>query len=149
MADATPESHVACMARDCVANRVRLLNRAVTAIYDEALRPYRLRISQMSVLVAVAMAGEVTPGRIGQILHMEKSTVSRALARLRARELLELVAAHDGRLQRVRITRPGRALLRKASQAWSRAQKTASGLLGDRGVEALTRAAGALSAARR
>ena len=39
------------VARECIANKVRLLNRAVTAIYDETLRPHGLKISQMSVLV--------------------------------------------------------------------------------------------------
>jgi len=39
------------VARECIVNEVRLLNRAVTAIYDETLRPHALKISQMSVLV--------------------------------------------------------------------------------------------------
>ena len=42
------------VARECIANKVRLLNRAVTAIYDETLRPHGLKISQMSVLVGGA-----------------------------------------------------------------------------------------------
>ena len=51
------------VSRECIANKVRLLNRAVTAIYDEALRPHGLKISQMSVLVTVAKMGTVAPVR--------------------------------------------------------------------------------------
>ena len=51
MSPSQDDALIETVARECIANKVRLLNRAVTAIYDEALRPYGLKISQMSVLV--------------------------------------------------------------------------------------------------
>ena len=42
------------MAGECLAVRVRTLNRAVTALYDESLRPHGLRVGQLNLLVAVA-----------------------------------------------------------------------------------------------
>src|SRR3954451_12375489 len=38
------------IAGECIAVRVRLINRVVTAIYDEALRPFGLRVSQANIL---------------------------------------------------------------------------------------------------
>src|SRR5262249_62151883 len=73
------------VARDCIATKVRLLNRAVTAIYDEALRPYGLKVTQMTVLVTVAKIGQASPGAVGRILHMEKSMLSRNVDRMSAR----------------------------------------------------------------
>ena len=77
------------VARDCIATKVRLLNRAVTAIYDEALRPYGLKVTQMTVLVTVAKIGQASPGAVGRMLHMEKSTLSRNVDRMRARGWLD------------------------------------------------------------
>src|SRR5262249_56594975 len=85
------------VARDCIATKVRLLNRAVTAIYDEALRPYGLKVTQMTVLVTVAKIGQASPGAVGRILHMEKSTLSRNVDRMRARGWLDPVPTEDGR----------------------------------------------------
>ena len=58
------------VARECIATKVRLLNRAVTAIYDEALRPFGLKVTQMTVLVTVARMESASPGAVGRILHL-------------------------------------------------------------------------------
>jgi len=52
------------MARECIAVRVRLINRVISALYDEALRPFGLRISQANILAAVAYMGEARPGEV-------------------------------------------------------------------------------------
>ena len=59
----TPEllDRIAC---DCIAVRVRLINRVITALYDEAMRPHGLRVSQGNILVAVARRGEARPAEI-------------------------------------------------------------------------------------
>ncbi len=49
------------VASDCIAARVRLINRVVTAIYDDALRPHGLRVSQGNILVAVGRKGQARP----------------------------------------------------------------------------------------
>jgi len=49
-------------------NRVLLLNRAVSSMYDEALRPHGLRITQMSILVVASMLGQASPGDLGRPL---------------------------------------------------------------------------------
>ena len=85
------DDRIETVAREYIANKVRLLNRAVTAVYDEALRPHGLKISQMSVLVTVARMDGASPGAVGRTLHMEKSTLSRNVDRMRARGWLEAV----------------------------------------------------------
>ncbi len=42
------------VASECVAVRLRMLNRVITNIYDDALRPLDLKVSQMNILVAAA-----------------------------------------------------------------------------------------------
>ena len=41
----------------CIAVRLRLLNRVVTNLYDDALRPLGLKMSQLNILVATARIG--------------------------------------------------------------------------------------------
>ena len=130
--------------RECIANKVRLLNRAVTAIYDEALRPHGLKISQMSVLVTVSTLGRASPGAVGRRLHMEKSTLSRNVDRMRARGWLDAAATEDGRATELFVTAAGRHLLRKVHRAWSTAQRRAAEMLGDQGVRGITRTVASL-----
>ncbi len=146
---ATDDELIETVAEQCIAHKVRLLSRAVTALYDEALRPHRIKISQMSVLVTVAKAGPATPGAVAGMLHMEKSTLSRNVDRLRARGWLEAVATADGRTTELRVTGRGKRLLREIHPAWSRAQRRAREMLGDGGVGRIVRTAVPLSRTRR
>ena len=132
--------------RECIANKVRLLNRAVTAIYDEALRPHQLKVSQMSVLVTIAKMDRVSPGGVGRMLHMEKSTVSRNVERMRARGWLETVPSAEGRASELRVTAAGKRLLRDVHPAWSAAQRQAAALLSVEGVGRIDRTIGLLAA---
>src|SRR4051812_38750770 len=49
------------IASECVAVRLRMLNRVVTSIYDDALRSLDLKVSQMNILVAAAKMGTARP----------------------------------------------------------------------------------------
>src|ERR1700687_5247207 len=64
------------IARECIAVRMRLLNRVVTKVYDDALRPLGLKISQANILVAAWKLGLVNPLKLCQILHLDASTLS-------------------------------------------------------------------------
>ena len=43
-------SSIDIIAKTCIAVRMRMLNRLVTNVYDEALRPLGLKVSQMNIL---------------------------------------------------------------------------------------------------
>jgi DNA-binding MarR family transcriptional regulator len=137
------------VAQECIANRVRLLNRAVSSMYDEALRPHGLRITQVSILVALSMLGEASPGDVCRILCLEKSTLSRTLDRLRARGWTDVLPGSDARSTRVRITAKGTAKLRAVNSAWRRIQRKAQEILGEDAVHELGRASAAFAEAAR
>jgi DNA-binding MarR family transcriptional regulator len=145
MSTAERDERIDFVARECIANKVRLLNRAVTAIYDEALRPHDLKISQMSVLVTVAALGRPSPGAVGRRLHMEKSTLSRNVDRMRAHGWLDAAGTTDGRASELYVTPAGRRLLRKVHPAWRAAQARAAELLGEQGVRGITRTVASIS----
>ncbi|ABS28249.1 transcriptional regulator, MarR family [Anaeromyxobacter sp. Fw109-5] len=138
--DMTPPRPRACeeIASECLASRARLLDRRLAAIYERALRPLGLRRTQLTLLVAIARAGErASPTVVGQALLLEKSSVSRELGRLEALGWVRVAPSPDGRSQRLSLTAPGERILEEALPRWRKAQREARALLGDRGAEAL------------
>ncbi|WP_246196194.1 MarR family winged helix-turn-helix transcriptional regulator [Aquisphaera giovannonii] len=113
------------------------MNRVITAIYDEALRPCGLRVSQANLLVAVARLGEARPAALCRAMRLEKSTLSRDVELLKRNGWLESDPPAGGRNQVLRLTAAGSDLLGRAEPAWAEAQRQARTLLGDDGVEAL------------
>jgi DNA-binding MarR family transcriptional regulator len=125
------------MASDCIAVRVRLINRVVTAIYDEALRPFGYRVSQGNILVAVARSGDARPADICRLLCLEKSTLSRDVEVMKGKGWLESDPPDGGRSQVIRVTAAGRDLLDRSRSAWESAQSEATRLIGDAGVQSI------------
>jgi DNA-binding MarR family transcriptional regulator len=133
------------IARDCVAVRVRLLNRVITSLYDDALRPLELKVSQMNILVVAAQLGVAQPSQVCRFLQMDLSTLSRNLERMRARGWIETVPDRDARVHPFRVTDPGRKLIQQTYPAWQKAQQKASAMLGAEGVALLAQVARSLA----
>lgn len=134
-------SSIDTISRTCIAVRLRLLNRVVTNLYDDALRPLGLKVSQLNILVVTARLGTARPARVCDILQLDTSTLSRNVERMRLHGWLEVVPEEDARVQPFRLTASGRQLIEKAVPAWEAAQRQAAELLGDEGVALLDRAA--------
>jgi DNA-binding MarR family transcriptional regulator len=134
-------SSIDTIARTCIAVRLRLLNRVVTNLYDDALRPLGLKVSQLNILIATAKLGLARPAQVCAILQLDPSTLSRTVERMRAHGWLEVVPEEDARAQPFRLTPQGRRLIEKAVPAWEQAQHQAAELLGDEGLALLDKAA--------
>ena len=135
------------VASECVAVRLRMLNRVITKIYDDALRSLNLKVSQMNILVAAAKMGTARPAAVCEHLHLDVSTLSRNDERMKGRGWLEVVPDEEGRSQPFRLTPQGRKLLEKAVPAWSAAQQHVKQALGDEIVNQLNRAVKRIGAA--
>ena len=136
------------IARTCIAVRMRLLNRVVTNLYDDALRPLGLKVSQLNILIATAKLGVARPAKVCDILQLDASTLSRNVERMRSRGWLEVVPDEDARAQPFRLTPQGKRLIEKAVPAWEEAQRQATELLGEEGIALLDKAAKKLRQAR-
>ena len=132
------------IARNCIAVRLRLLNRVVTNLYDDALRPLGLKVSQVNIMVVTAKLGLAQPAKVCDILHLDTSTLSRNVERMRAKGWLEVVPGEDARTQPFRLTAQGRRLLERAVPAWEQGQQQAGEILGDEGIALLNKAASKL-----
>jgi DNA-binding MarR family transcriptional regulator len=125
------------MAHECIVVRVRLINRLVTAMYDEALRGIGIKASQMNILVAVSMLGPSKPAKICSLLRLDPSTLSRNVKRMKKKGWLETVSGDDPRSHLLAVLAPGIAILRDAYPAWREAQKRAASILGGDALNAL------------
>jgi DNA-binding MarR family transcriptional regulator len=123
---------------ECLGFRARLLSRVITAVYDDALAEMGLKVSQFSVLNAVASREDTRPAELAKFLEMDESTLSRNVARMCAKGWLRLEPGEDDRRShQIAITEVGKALLRKSYPAWQQAQSRVAHKLGPDGVAAL------------
>ena len=130
--------------QQCIADKVRFLNRSITGLYDKALRPIGITTAQMNILVVVGKFGSATPDQVGQWLHLEKSTLSRNLERLRKNGWLDVIPESRGRSHRIELTPKGKEVMKKGLPLWEKAQRNTRSLLGKQGVEELVRVANQL-----
>ena len=113
---------------ECIAVRMRMLNRVVTSIFDDADRPLGLTIGQLNVLVAVERLKWPTQKEVGETLHMEKSTLSRNIERMKENGWLDSVQENGNRA--LQVTDRGRKLILYSLPLWERAQRQTRELLG-------------------
>ncbi len=126
--DRTPDV----IASSCLGVRFRMLNRVVSKVYDDALRPFGLRTSQLNILVATAKMGLARPAVISERLFLDVSTLSRNVERMRENGWIELLEdEHDARAHSLRLTPKGRGLLDRVRPAWEEAQERVVALVGE------------------
>lgn len=114
------------IAGGCIARRARELARELTTDYNDALGPTGPRITQLSMLVAIGLAGEARAGDVAETLGLEQSTVSRNVARMREAGWISAGAdPADARATVLRLTPAGGEALDAAGPAWRRAQRDA------------------------
>jgi DNA-binding MarR family transcriptional regulator len=133
---------------ECLCGNVRMASRAVTAIYDEHLRPSGLRASQLAVLwAAVALPGS-TVKSIAKAIAMDATTLTRNLRILERDSLVSMAAGTDRREREVQATAAGRRAFARAMPRWEAAQREVAQTTG-RDVREMNRVLLAMSRAAR
>ncbi len=118
--------------------RARLVARVITGIYEEQLRPFGLKASQLNLLVVVAQAGPIRRNEIGRLIHLDASTLTRNLQVILSNGWNEEVQdGADGRGLPLRLTKRGEALLAQVAPVWRKAQQKTEELLGANGASVL------------
>jgi DNA-binding MarR family transcriptional regulator len=128
---AASQKIVNCIATNCLSVRLRLMNRMVGAIYDEALRPHGIKASQLNILVAVSAFGRATSRQLCQVLQMDPSTLSRAVGRLKKSQWLQVWPSGEGKILKIEVTQKGFKKIEQVYPDWKRAQAKAAKALGE------------------
>lgn len=120
---------------ECLLGHWRRVNRVLSGIYEAEMRDWRLKSSQLNLLVAVAKAGPVRRIDLGKRLHLDPSTLTRNLkVMLKQGWIEDKPDEEDQRSARLKITPKGRKLLDNIAPAWKRAQARAMQMLGSEGA---------------
>jgi DNA-binding MarR family transcriptional regulator len=102
----------------CVCNTLRMVSRAVTQLYDDILRPSRLRVTQFSILAAIERSGEANLRQLEAALAIDQTTLTRSLNLLERDRMVERVPHPDGRIKAIRLTLKGKRVLKAARPLW-------------------------------
>jgi DNA-binding MarR family transcriptional regulator len=100
----------------------RRASRALTQFYDQALRPIGLRPTQLTILQVLARADEVSQGRLGEMLAMDSTTLTRTLGIIRRRGWIDERRGKDQRERRLRLSSAGEIELKRAMVVWEEVQ---------------------------
>ncbi|HZA49829.1 MAG TPA: MarR family winged helix-turn-helix transcriptional regulator [Myxococcaceae bacterium] len=118
------------LATACACAKLRRASRLVTRLYDEALAPAKLKVTQFSLLRSVERAGAASLSELAALTGFERTTLSRDLQRLAADGLVAFGAGADPRARRATVTTRGRAAMQRALPHWKRAQERFASELG-------------------
>ena len=115
----------------------RRASRALTQLYDDALRPLGLRATQFTILQVLSLAGEVSQGELAQILAMDSTTLTRTLRIMGRQGWIAERRGEDRRERLLRLAKAGRSQFNRALPSWEEAQAQLGRQLGDQRWHAL------------
>jgi DNA-binding MarR family transcriptional regulator len=125
------------ISRSCIGYRSRKVSRTLARVFNAAMRPLDLSVTQFAVLVAVDAEPDDTIAGLAGRLNTDPSTVVRLALALQKRGLLTSDKGRGRNGKRLKLTAAGRALLKKAMAVWQRTHDMIAGELGDREMQRL------------
>jgi len=106
----------------CAALNFRRTARAVTRLYDLGLEPSGIRATQFAILTAVAKYQPIAMSRIGEILVLDQTTLTRSLKLLQKQGLLDISPRSVRRQRFVNLTDKAVKVLEVAVPLWRKVQ---------------------------
>lgn len=117
----------------CAAFRTRKAARVVTRIYDEALRPAELKITQFTLMVAIEVGAPSSISELADALGMERTTLTRNMSVLERSGLVDIQENEQSRARKMVVTDKGLEVLAKAYPLWKEAQTKVEASVGEAG----------------
>jgi DNA-binding MarR family transcriptional regulator len=118
------------LVQNCTCFNLRKTTRAVTQLYDEALKPCGLYATQFTLLAAIFSRDGLTITELSRALIMDRTTLTRNLNPLQKNGWVEVIPGEDRRTRLLSLTRPGKKVLKKAMTHWDKVQKEVVKILG-------------------
>ena len=128
----------------CHCINLRRAARSLTEVYDRALAPAGLRVTQYSLLRAIRRLGRPTITELARATGLDRSTLGRNLRVLAREGLVAVGAGADERTRVVGLTPRAGAALGLALPHWQAAQRAVDAVLGAEGEAALVEVASRL-----
>ena len=132
----------------CACDRLRRTTRGVTQIYEAAVTPSGLKATQMPILVALGMAGDLPLTTLAGALNLDRTTLTRNVRVLEDRGLVTSTShPDDARVRVLSMTPEGSRTLSSALARWEAVQQKVEAEFGEERLRALYGELDALSAA--
>jgi len=106
----------------CGCAALRRTARAITQLYDEALRRLDLRVTQFTIMQVLDHVGSIAQGDLGRVLAMDSTTLSRTMKLMEKNGWITSVPGRDRRERQFSLTRKGRAQMERAVPLWESVQ---------------------------
>lgn len=121
----------------CACANLRRATRAVTRLYNGQLQPYGIEVTQFTLLMALDRVGEISQGKLGKLLALDSTTLTRMLELLKKRGWIQEKEGDDRRFRMIRLTTAGRAKFQQSLPHWKRAQDRLRTTIGEQTMEQL------------
>jgi DNA-binding MarR family transcriptional regulator len=115
----------------CMCGSFRRTSRALTQLYENALRPLGLRPTQLTILQVLSRTGELSQGRLGEMLAMDSTSLTRTLAIMSRQGWITERQGEDRRERWLRLAGGGERKLRRALPVWEKLQSRLRQQMGD------------------
>lgn len=123
----------------CACTNLRRAAQAITQVYDEALQPIGLRVTQYSVLRAISIAGTAKITELADWLSLDRTTLTRNLKLLERQGLIRVLPGADRRVRAVSLTIEGRNAFQRCVPLWEKGQDRVKRHLGKMRMSSLLR----------
>lgn len=114
----------------CLCHHTRRAARAISRLFDEALTPIALKVSQFNILAAIGAHDSASTADISRLLALDRTTLSRNLKPLRKAGYVSSGGGAGRRPDTLVLTYAGRTILSEATPLWQQAQGQLTQLLG-------------------
>lgn len=114
----------------CFCTKTRRASRILMRVYDDALNPVGLTVTQFAVLKTIGRLGAPALSELAEATGHDRTSMWRTLQPLGRRGLI-LAAASRGKAAPIRLTQEGSALVTEAGPLWETAQAHVEAVLGE------------------
>lgn len=108
--------------RPCACTTVRRASRILARVFDTALEPAGLNVTQLAVLRAIQRHANEPLTRVAEDLGMDRTSLYRAVTTMRRGGWLTTAASPDARSRTAAFTAKGLRVLEAAGVPWGRTQ---------------------------
>ena len=118
--------------QECIGARLRKLSRVVDSFYKKKLFDFEITESQVTILFILNKTKKIEQGKIGQLLFLERSTISRNIKLLEKRKLLTKTLEYRPMIE---LTEKGKILVENILPIWNEIMNELMNKIGKKGFK--------------
>ncbi len=107
----------------CACAEVRRIARKLTSLYDMALAPEKITITQYSLLANIGRTGQLSHTVLADKLGMDRTTLTRNLRPLIKAQWVAVTSGEDRRQHLLQLTAAGKKKVDRSLPLWEKIQR--------------------------